>query len=166
MAADLKVVPGILRRRIEAQGFTGISDENILALDPWLRFTPFLSGLIAVLSPFMGAYYLLIGLAEFFILGAALPRHPFDVFYNGVICPLENSPRLPVSPARRRIMYAILAALSLIAALCLIAGHRPLGTSLGWLLSVYLGLMAAHQICLISEGLQKIFGPRDARNRA
>jgi hypothetical protein len=163
MAVDLKAPPAVLRRRIEAQGFTGLSDQKILELDPWLRFTPFLSGLIAVLSTFMGAYYLLIGLAALFLLGAVLRHHPFDAFYNGFISPLENSSRLPVSPARRRIVYGVLAALLLIAALCFMTGHRPWGTSLGWLLSGYLALLAAHQLCLISEGLQKIFGNRFAR---
>ncbi|MCD6023850.1 MAG: hypothetical protein K0Q91_766 [Fibrobacteria bacterium] len=164
MATDLKAFPGALRRRIEVQGFTGFSDEDLLELDPWLRFTPFLSGLISVLSTFMGAYYLLFGLAVFFLLGAAFPRHPFDVFYNGFIRSLENSPRLPVSPVRRRIVYGILAVLSFIAALCFITGHRSWGTSLGWLLSGYLALMAAQQICMISEALHKVCGARRAHN--
>lgn len=164
MAGDVKSVPKALRKRIEVQGFTGLSDEEILELDPWLRFTPFLSGVVSVLSAFMSAYYLLFGLAGFFLLGAAFPRHPFDVLYNGFIRSLENSPELPVSPVRRRVVYGILTLLSFLAALCFIAGHRPWGTSLAWLLSGYLALMAAHQLCLISEGLHKIFGNRRARN--
>jgi hypothetical protein len=164
MAPDLKAVPKALRKRIEVQGYTGLSDEEILELDPWLRFTPFLSGVIAVLSTFMGAYYLLFALAAFFLLGAAFSRHPFDVFYNGFIRSLENSPRLPVSPARRRVVYGILAVLSFIAALCFIVGHRPWGTSLGWLLSGYLALIAAQQICMISVVLHKVRGTRRARN--
>jgi hypothetical protein len=166
MAVNSPNAPDSLRRRIEVQGFTGLGDDEIRDLDPWLRFTPFLSGLIVVLGMLMGAYFLLIVLGVIFALGAVLPRHPFDFLYNGFIRSLENSPNLPVSPARRRLIYGILAIAFLAAALCFVKGYQPWGLSLGWLVAAYLAWLAAHQVCLISEGLHKLFGTPGMRGPA
>jgi hypothetical protein len=163
MTHDASAPLRLLRCRIETQGYTGLSDGQLHALDPWLRLTPFLTGLIAALSTIMASPLILGILATILALGVVLPRHPFDILYNRFILPLENSPRLPQTPARRRLVYAILCSLLVTAAWCLVAGHRRWGIAIGWVVAMDLAVMAAHQICVISEVVRRLSALRNLR---
>ena len=151
----------VLRRRIEAQGFTGLSDEQIRKLDPWIRFTPFVNALMAVLASLRVSAGLFGFLGMMSLLGVVLPQHPFSVFYNHSIRLLEGTPKVPRSALRRRIVFLVVGLLALSAGASLATGHTHLGLALGLGLAALQGFVAAHQLCVISEVLRrvgKIFG--------
>jgi hypothetical protein len=148
----------MLRRRIEAQGFrlSDMTDVEVRALDPWLRMTPFLTGLIAALSTLMASPYILGALAVVLAFAVVLPRHPFDIAYNRFIRALENSPAIPPTPPRRRIVYAILCAMLWGSAACFALGSHRWGATFGWAVAMEMGVVAAHQLCVISEALVRM----------
>jgi hypothetical protein len=154
----------ILRHRIEVQGFTGYSDAQLRTLDPWIRFTPFLTGLVTALSTIMASPFILLALAAVLAVGVLTPRHPFDVLYNRAIRLLEESPRLPVTPRRRRLVYALYCGGLLLVAWCFFTGHDNWGMALGWSMAMCKGWTAAHQVCLPSEALHRLFGTPGLRD--
>lgn len=149
----------LLRRRIEAQGYSGLSDEDLRALDPWLRFTPFLFGLLTALATIAKSPVSLFALAVFSATGALLRRHPFDALYNFVIRPIEGSPRLPPSSGRRRVLYGLHGALVALAALAFLKGHAQAAPTIGWALAAESAWLAAHQISVLSEILARLARP-------
>jgi hypothetical protein len=150
----------VIRRRIETQGFRGLTDEQVRKLDPWIRFTPFVNALMAGLAALRVSTGLFAFVGAMALLGVVLRRHPFDIFYNHSIRLLEGTPELPRTSLRRRIVFAVIAALALSAAACLASGRTNTGIALGLALGAVQGFVAAHQMCVISEAierLQKIF---------
>ena len=156
----------ILRRRVENQGFAGLSDDQLRELEPWLRFTPFLTGLFAALGT-LGKFHLpLFALAAVSVLGVVLPRHPFDYLYNHFIRHFENSPPLPPSPGLRRFVYGLQAVVIAAAAWGFSMGYTRTAHTLGWAIAAEAAWLAAHQISIVSEGWVLIFerkGGRSAR---
>jgi hypothetical protein len=153
----------LLRRRVETQGFTGLSADELRAIEPWLRFTPFLTGLFAALGT-LGKFDLpLFALAGFSMLGVVLPRHPFDYLYQNFIRPLENSPPLPSTPGLRRLVYGFQAVVVAIAAWGFMAGYTRTAYTLGWLVAAEAAWLAAHQISLVSEAWVLVFGRKAVR---
>jgi hypothetical protein len=144
-----------IRRRVEIQGFRELSDARLRELDQWIRFTPFLTALIALAGTLSQLYPLLILLGAMDLLAAVIRRHPFEIFYDRVIRPLEESPELPSYSARRRMVFAVAAIWSLAAAGCLATGHGRWGYALGLAFAASRGFVATHQICPISEALER-----------
>lgn len=154
-----------LRRHVETQGYLGFDGETLVGLDPWLRLTPFMTCLIAGLGTLVESAVLLAVLAIVTFLAVALPRHPVDFLYNGLIRKLESTPAIPETPRRRRIVYLVWSAILAGASACFATGNIKIGFLLGWLLAGVTGFLAAQQICLVSEALRRVLGPV-ARSRA
>jgi hypothetical protein len=153
-----------LRRNIEAQGFLGLDDDTLVALDPWLRLMPFMTCLTVALSTLLESPLILAGCAIVTFAGAVLPRHPVDHLYHSLIRNLEASPVLPPTPARRRLVLTVWSAAMAASAYCFWIGHSRVGILLGWTTAAVIGLLAAHQLCLVSELLRRLMGV--ARDRA
>jgi hypothetical protein len=151
-----------LRRRVENQGFSGLSEEEFQGVEPWLRFTPFLTGLLAALGTLGRFSVLLWALAGISLLGVALPRHPFDYLYQNFIRHFENSPPLPPSPRRRRLVYGVQAAGVAIAAWGFMAGYPRMSHTVGWAVAAEAAWLAAHQISLVSEAWILVFARKGA----
>ncbi len=91
-----------LRTRVEMQGFLGLSDDTLVELEPWLRFSPAVCAAWAASATWVGSVPSLIALSVLALLGAALPRHPFDLLYNLGIRRLTSTPVIPRYAAPRR----------------------------------------------------------------
>jgi hypothetical protein len=155
--------PELLRRRVENQGFSGLSEEAFRGIEPWLRFTPFLTGLLAALGTLGEFSVVLFALAGVSVLGVVSPRHPFDYLYQNLIRPLENSPPLPRSPGLRRLVYGFQAVVLGTAAWGFLAGYSRLAHTLGWGIAAEAAWLAAHQISLVSEAWIRVSGRSGAR---
>jgi hypothetical protein len=84
------------------QGFVGLTDADLLRVEPWLRFAPAICAAWAAVATGVGSATGLLVLAAIAVLGALLPHHPFDAFYNhGVRCVL-GAPPIPRYGAPRR----------------------------------------------------------------
>jgi hypothetical protein len=153
----------LLRRRVENQGFSGLGEDEFRGIEPWLRFTPFLTGLLAALGTLGKFPVLLFALAGISLLGVALPRHPFDYLYQNFIRHFEDSPSLPRSPGRRRLVYGFQAVGIALAGWGFMAGYPRLSHTLGWGIAGEAAWLAAHQISLVSEAWIRVSGRKGAR---
>ena len=147
-----------LRRRLEVQGFTGLTDQDLRELGPWMRFTPVLNTTLAAIGTFFASPQLLLLFAFLMGIGAVFPAHPFDLLYNNAMRFLTHTKPLPRSGSRRRFVFGIGCWWSLITAWMFSAGHLSWGFSMGWALTIMAFMLASANICVISELLHKIFG--------
>ncbi len=101
------------RRRIEAQGFTCLTNDEVRDLDLWLRFAPAICLVWVSIGVVFASPTILFSLLPFTLLGGLLTGHPFDVVYNHGIRYLTGTPELPPYGRPRR--FACLMASAMIA---------------------------------------------------
>lgn len=90
------------RHLVEMQGYHGIDDENLSQIDIGLRTAPVVCASIAIAGVLTGSANIFWILTAFALLGALLPNHPFDVFYNYGLRYTLQGPRLPRNTRQRR----------------------------------------------------------------
>jgi hypothetical protein len=84
------------RKRLEAQGYTGLSDEQLTSYRFGIRFAyGACVALTAIGLLFTSIPILLLSLSVAFI-AVLLPYHPFDYLYNFGLRHVMNRPKLPV----------------------------------------------------------------------
>ncbi len=90
------------RKRIEAQGYLGLSDADLSEVGPWLRLSPAICMVWVAIATWNESTTALLVLIPFAALGSILPWHPFDVIYNLGIRHFLATQVLPRSRAPRR----------------------------------------------------------------
>jgi hypothetical protein len=100
----------VVRRRLEAQGFLGLDDVALAEIGPWLRWSPALCAVFMATGTILASPPVLWALAVTALLGAILPAHPFDIFYNHVVRQLTGTRPLPHHGPQRRFACGIAAA--------------------------------------------------------
>ena len=125
-----------IRNNLQAQGFCGLDDKTYAQINYPLRLSPALCMLWAAVGTALGSPLILWALAPFAALGAILPGHPFDVFYNYGLRHLTGAPALPRYGARRRLACAFATFLIVIAAWGFQVGNPMVGQIAGWALAV------------------------------
>ena len=148
-----------IRHRLEVQSFLGLTDEELKSIGPWIRFTPVLNLTFTVIATALSSIPLLAGLAILMAIGAILPVHPFDVLYNNLVRPVTRTQPLPKSGVRRRIVFAIGAVWLLLTACAFIFGMLVAGYIIGGVMAVFIVPLATIHLCVLSEGMARIFGP-------
>jgi len=98
---------GAVRENILAQGFCGLDDETCAQINYPLRLSPAICMVWAAVGTALASPIILWALVPFAALGAILPGHPFDVFYNYGLCHLLGTPALPRYGLRRRFACAL-----------------------------------------------------------
>lgn len=96
-----------LPRRLELQGFTGLSEQRQREVDRWLRLAPAICLIWAAAGFYQASPEIIAALIPFAALGALLPTHPFDVIYNYGIRFLTGGEKLPPYSAPRRFACAL-----------------------------------------------------------
>ncbi len=125
----------LARERIQAQGFCGLDDAVYSQINYPLRLSPAICMVWAAVGTSLASATILGFLIPFALLGAILPRHPFDVIYNHGFRYLLGTPELPRYPVRRRLACVYPATLMLsIAALGFHAGMPMVGYIAGSLI--------------------------------
>jgi len=119
---------------VELQGFTGIPDQDLKAIDLGLRVAPVFCMLLAGMSTVLASPAMLLALAPLAALGAILSGSPFDVFYNHGLRHVLKGPRLPVYQAPRRFACGLASVWLVVTAGLMIAGYATAGQVMGWLL--------------------------------
>jgi hypothetical protein len=148
-----------LRKRLEVQSFLGLTDDELKAIGPWMRFTPVLNLTFTVIATALSSVPLLVGLAILMTVGAITPIHPFDALYNGLVRRITRTQPLPKSGVRRRIVFAVGAIWLLLVSGAFLFGLSVAGYILGGLMAVFIAPLAIIQYCVLSEGMARIFGP-------
>ena len=147
-----------MRRRLEAQGFLGLSDETLAEVGPWLRLAPAICMVWTAVGTYLGSATVLWALVPFAALGTVLPGHPFDVIYNYGIRRVTGTRELPRYNAPRRFACAVGTVWLTGTGLAFYAGAASIGYLLGGLLVVVAGLAAFTDFCVASFIWGRLFG--------
>jgi hypothetical protein len=97
-------------------------------------------------------------LVPFSALGAILPGHPFDVFYNYGLRHLSGTPPLPRYGARRRFACALATVMIVAAAWGFQAGMPMVGYIVGWSLVAAAFVNVSTGFCIPSFMVRMLFG--------
>lgn len=146
------------RNRIEAQGFTGLSNSDISALKYWFRLSPTLCLAWTLAGLLSGSSTVLFALVPFTLLGGMLRGHPFDAIYNNGVRFLTGTPSLPRYGKPRRFGCLVAAAVVTAAALGFQFGYPMVSYLLGGFLAAGLSINVLTGFCLASFIYGTLFG--------
>jgi len=146
------------RRRVEAQGFTCLTNDEVEALDLWFRFAPAVCLVWVGAGVMLASATILYSLLPFALLGGILTGHPFDVIYNHGIRHILKMPELPLYGWPRR--FACLMASIMIGATAtsFYLGYDLVGYSIGGVMMVMASVQVATGLCVPSLIHNLIFG--------
>jgi len=150
--------PEKTRWLVELQGFHGVADKDLGAIDLGLRVAPALCASIAAVGTVSASATVFWGLLVFAVAGALLPGHPFDVLYNHGIRHLVKGPRLPRSPLPRRFACLFASTWIVATALCLGSGAALAGQILGATMAIAAAVPAVTGFCIPSFLLRTVTG--------
>jgi hypothetical protein len=150
----------VVRRRLEAQGFLGLDDVALVEIGPWLRWSPALCAAFMAAGTIFASPPMLWALAAIALLGAVLPAHPFDLFYNLVVRHLTGTRPLPHHGPQRRFACGVAAAWLTGTGLAFQQGATTLGYVLGGMLTVVAAIVATTHFCIPSLVYNKLLRPR------
>lgn len=142
---------------LEMQGFTSISDERLRLIRPWLRVAPAITATWMLLGTLVHSSLVLWFLVPFAVLGAVLPTHPFDVFYNYCARYILGQPVLPENPAQRRVCCALAGGWAMTTALLIQFGHTTAALVTGLIATAGCALPALTDFCVPSL-VMRLFG--------
>jgi low affinity Fe/Cu permease len=155
----MKAIPcAVVARRLRARGFRDITADEACRIAPWLCFTPTLQAILFGMSTITGSAPALRVMAAALFVGAIMGRHPFDWIYDGVIRYLEESPKLPDSPPRRRAVFVVGGVWCLVTAAMFTGGSPVVGYALGAAMTLSTALLALTHICSPSRVVAWITG--------
>ncbi len=147
-----------IRQRIESQGFCGLNDGTYAEINYPLRWSPAICMSWTGLGAALGSATILWALVPFAALGAILPKHPFDVFYDYGLRHLFGLPALPRYGFRRHLACAVATTMISISAYSFQAGFSTLGYCTGWLLVATAFVNVSSGICVPSFVMRALFG--------
>ena len=147
-----------LRRRIEAQGFMCLTNDEVDALNLWLRFAPTLCLVWVVIGVIAASPPILLALFPFALLGGLLTGHPFDVIYNHGIRHILRLPEIPPYGRPRRFACLMASLMIASAAAAFYLGYEKVGYSIGGLMIAMATIQVATGFCVPSLIHNLIFG--------
>jgi hypothetical protein len=154
MNANLETV----RKRLEMQGFFGLSDTEVIQFNYWLRLAPAICLAWTAVGVYFASPVILGLLVPFALLGGLNDGHPFDVFYNRGIRYLLGQPRLPVYGRPRRFACFMASASLATTAITFALGVDVVGYALGGLMVVMMSIMVTTGFCVPSKIYGKLSG--------
>ncbi len=158
----MNTVSATTRKRIEAQGYLGLSDATLAEVGPWLRFSPAICMVWVAIATFYQSVAALTVLIPFAALGAILPWHPFDAIYNYGIRHSLGTELLPRSQAPRK-FACLVATIWLIGTIwAFYSGAIILGYALGGSLVIAAAVPTFTDFCIPSFFYGLMFGKATA----
>jgi hypothetical protein len=154
----MKTITTTVRKRIEAQGFTGLSDTTLSGINYGLRLAPALCMVWAAVGTALASPAVLWSLLPLALLGAILPGHPFDILFNFGLRRLWDAPRLPRYPKPRRFACALASLMLFAAALSFQRGWTTAGYLIGGSLAAAAAVNVTTGFCIPSFLYGLLFG--------
>ena len=146
------------RKRIEAQGYLGLSDSELAEVGPWLRLAPAGCMVWIAIATYYQSEAALILLAPIAALGAMLPGHPFEVIYNHGIRHILSIRQLPPAGAPRRFACGVATVWLLATSWAFYSDALVVGQVLGFSLAAAAGVPTFTDFCIPSFFYGLIFG--------
>jgi hypothetical protein len=157
-------VSATTRKRIEAQGYLGLSDADLAEVGPWLRFAPAGCMVWIAIATYYQSEAALIVLAPIAALGAMFRGHPFEIVYNHGFRYVLGTQRLPPAGAPRRFACGVATVWLIAASWAFYIGAPVLGQVLGFSLAAAAAVPAFTDFCIPSFIYGLIFGMPKASN--
>jgi len=154
----MSTITAAVRERIQAQGFCGLDDNTYAQINYPLRLSPAICMVWAAVGTALASPMILWALVPFAALGAILPGHPFDVFYNYGLRHLLGTPALPSYEARRHFACALATIMLIAAAWGFQAGMPMVGYIVGWSLVAAAFVNVSTGFCVPSFIVRIFFG--------
>lgn len=154
MKADMATA----RKRLEMQGFEGLSDEEVRQFNYWLRLAPAICLVWTTVGVALASPVILGALVPFALLGGLGDGHPFDVIYNRGIRYWLGRPALPKYRAPRRFACFMASASLTTTAIMFAIGVSVVGYALGGLMMTMMSIMVTTGFCMPSKMYGKLFG--------
>src|SRR5574341_245051 len=146
------------RRRLEMQGFTGLSNETLAEVGPWLRLAPAICMVWTAVATASASPAMVWALAPLAALGAALPWHPFDLIYNYGIRRFTGARPLPRYRAPRRFACAMATVWLALTGWAFYLGAALAGYALGFSLALAALAPVTTDFCIPSVIYGLLFG--------
>jgi hypothetical protein len=150
------------RRRVEMQGFTGLDDTTLRAVEPWLRLAPAICMAWTAVATAFGSAVLAAALVPFAAAGALGRSHPFEVVYQRGLRRVLGAPAIPPYAPPRRFACALATAWLVATATAFHAGQAGLGRLLGATLVATAGVLVTTGFCVPSWIYGHLFPGRAA----
>ena len=157
-------VSSTTRKRIEAQGYVGLSDSDLAEVGPWLRLAPAICMVWAAIATFYQSEVALMILVPFAALGAILRGHPFETIYNHGIRHIIGTQRLPPAQAPRRFACAVATIYLIVTIIAFHNGFPFVGYFFGFSLVAAAAFPTFTDFCIPSFIYGRIFGKRRSRD--
>lgn len=146
------------RGRIEAQGFTCLTNDEVGDLNLWFRFAPGICLVWVAAGVLLGSPTILFALLPFALLGGILTGHPFDVVYNHGIRHVLRTPELPPYGRPRRFACLMASVMISITGASFYLGYPTAGYAIGGIMIVMASVQVATGFCVPSYIHNLIFG--------
>ena len=146
------------RRRIEAQGYLGLSDATLAEVGPWLRLSPAICMVWVAIATYFESVNALLVLIPFAALGIFLPWHPFDAIYNLGVRHLIGTELLPRAGAPRRFACFVATAWLIATSWAFYSGATVLAYVLGYSLVFAAAVPTFTDFCIPSFFYGLMFG--------
>jgi hypothetical protein len=157
------VISQTCRNRLHVQGYQNYSEQELTSFRTGIRFAYALCAVLFGLGLAFSEKTTLLIAAVVALLGALLPRHPFDYAYNYGVRHLFGNPAIPQRTNQSRFACGI-ASLWLVTIIILLqAGHILLANLLGGVLLTLALLVSTTDICVPSMIYNSVF--RRAQSR-
>lgn len=152
------ILSTVVRDRLHTQGYVDVDDAALARVAPWVRWSPSICTAIVLVGTVLGSQWVLWGLVPFAVLGAVMPRHPFDYIYNLGFRRLTGTPPLPEHRAPRRFACGMAAVTVTTAGAAFAVGIPGAGYALGGMLAVVGALVSVTHFCVPSTVYGLLFG--------
>jgi hypothetical protein len=147
----------IRRKRLEEQGFRGLSDAELAGHRFGIRFAYYLCGSLVLIGLVLKSIPLLVLMLGVAIWGMFPPRHPLDYVFNGVVRNIVGKPKLLPRAGQGR--FACMMASILLAGIvvCFFYGKDMAAYILGGAMLSSAALVSVMDICIPSKIYNAIF---------
>lgn len=135
------------RKRLEVQGFAGLSDKEVRQFNYWLRMAPAICLAWIVAGVINGSPLILAMLVPFELLGGLKKGHPFDVVYNHGIRHFLGLPELPEYGTPRRFAFVMASTMTAVTASLFAFGLNSFAYVLGGMMILVASLQVATGLC-------------------
>ena len=137
-------------KRLRAQGYTNVNDEELSDMAFGIRFAYRTCVAIIVAAILFQSIEIFTGMLIIAFLGIVLPNHPFDYIYNAILSKTMNKPKVPARAVQLKFACTI-ATIWLAAVVYLMyTGNITSALILGGLLAITASLPSTIDFCVPS----------------
>lgn len=144
-----------LRKMMDIQGFLDVEDSQVAH---WIKFSNFICFVGFAIGTYLQSPLILYAMGLVAVLGLTFHNTPFDHFYNHLIAPVLDKPKLPSRPPPARFACFVGLVWATFTGSAFLVGWETIGLVLGVLLVIASGLQGVANYCIASVVWRKIYG--------